>query len=527
MRVLLDKTEFNIFHGDNTGMSISCVYLAEMLRVAGREAEARKFDDLAKALKQRLDDLAWNGEFYTHMIPENPDAERDLGNTPTDRQVTISNAYALNRRIDHEQCTAIIRSYQRIRDEMPATSPGEWYNCYPPFEKGFRFMWDYMNGGVSPICAGELAHGAFEHGFEQYGTDILGRILDLAERHDNYLHGCFKGKLETEAPPTKFTCLDLGGPAARDIRASDGLGIPSLPTGLTTLLEIDFDLGEQALALTAETPEAALDLATTARSIYLLHAVDTGSGGDRYIGDITVEYEDGTHARQHVHTNGQVEAAIYPLPDIVYGAPLRKGDYRLGWHDENTAGRDTGLFAYGWDNPHPEKPIQALRFEAADGAPPWWIAAVTLSDQPVRFPPHEIDHGIPDMWGAGAVVYALLEGLAGIVDAGRAYDRVRLSPRWPAADVNRVTACAKYPASAGYVRYRYRCDREAGELSLDVTGNAARTELELLLPAGAKAASATVNDTTVSMEINKVEQSRYLAIPLEGPGVHRVRVTLE
>lgn len=526
MRVLLDKTEFNIFHGDNTGMAISCRYLAEMLRAAGREGEAGKFDELADALKRRLDELSWNGEFYTHMIPENPNAERDLGDTPTDRQVTISNAYALNRRIDHEQCVAILRSYQRIREEMPESSPGEWYNCYPPFEKGFRFMWDYMNGGVSPICAGELAHGAFQNGFEPYGVDILTRILDLADRHDGYLPGCFKGKVETSPPPTCFTVIDLEKSATGSIRKPEGLGVSSLPEGPVTLLDVDFDLGKKALTLTSDRPQVQVPVSGACRSLYLLHTIDTGTGADCLVGDLTVEYEDGTHVKQYVHANKQVEAALFPLPEVLYGAPVRKGGYRLGWHGENVDGRDTGLFAYGWDNPHPEKAIKTLRVTAAEGAPDWWIAAITLSDQPVRFPPHDIDHGIPDMWGAAAVVYALLEGLGGIVDDGRAYDRVRLSPRWAAANARHVTACAKYPASGGYVRYCYTYDADEEEVALVLTGSAEQTDLEILLPAGRDVASVRLNGEPIDVRIRDVESGRYLALgSLEG-GVHHLNIRL-
>ena len=40
MVVKLDKSEFNAFFGDNTGMAASCRYLAEMLDRVGRSEEA-------------------------------------------------------------------------------------------------------------------------------------------------------------------------------------------------------------------------------------------------------------------------------------------------------------------------------------------------------------------------------------------------------------------------------------------------------------------------------------------------------
>ena len=81
-------------------------------------------------------------------------------------QVSLSNAYALNRGISGEKCASIIKTYQRIRREMPPTSPGEFYGIYPPFERDFTqndpgLVWEYCNGGVLTMVAGELALGAF------------------------------------------------------------------------------------------------------------------------------------------------------------------------------------------------------------------------------------------------------------------------------------------------------------------------------------------------------------------------------
>ena len=41
---------------------------------------------------------------------------------------------------------------------------------------------EYMNGGISTLVAGELAKGAFDHGLEAYGADILERLWKLAQR---------------------------------------------------------------------------------------------------------------------------------------------------------------------------------------------------------------------------------------------------------------------------------------------------------------------------------------------------------
>ncbi|MGD8727655.1 MAG: hypothetical protein PVH40_08420, partial [Gemmatimonadales bacterium] len=46
----------------------------------------------------------------------------------------------------------------------------------------------YVNGGIMPLVGGELAKAAFDHGFEDYGVDILLRYHRLiAEKHETYL----------------------------------------------------------------------------------------------------------------------------------------------------------------------------------------------------------------------------------------------------------------------------------------------------------------------------------------------------
>jgi len=554
MRVVPGVTEFNIFHGDNTGMAIGCIYLAEMLRTAGRGDEAGEYERLGGELKGRLDALAWNGDFYTHMVPENPEARRDLGETPTDRQVTLSNAYALNRRIDHEQCAAIIRTYLRLREEMPKTSAGEWYNCYPPFDKGFRSKWDYMNGGVSTITAGELAHGAFEHGFEDYAVDILDRLIGLAERFGGYLHNTFKGKLPDPPPAPNFEALDLRAVADVDLcgQGADGvvgwMGDPEndmsgLPTGRQSFAGVVFDVidpaknGRRAALGIAHAPgwkeEQTVAVGARARALYLLHTVD----GQGLVGWMTVNYADGSHETEYIQTGKQVESWFMPAPDetgdgykhqIHVGGRARAGvPYRMGWQGPNRKFENVGVFCYGWDNPHPDREIRDITFAAAETSAKWLVLGVTLSDQPVYFPASAIGRGIPDMWGAAAVVYALIEGLAGIVDTGKAYESVRLCPRWAVAGVDKVTACATYPASGGYVRYRYSRDRERGALTIEVAGNAETMQVEVFLPPGSGVRSAVVDGRAVDAPaVRQVEQSRYLTVALAGLGVHRVEILL-
>ena len=211
MKIDLKSTHFGIFFGDNANMIVGLHRLVEMLKSAGRESEtASSISSSPMAMEKRLNELAWNGEFFTHWIPEDGSLKFDLG-VDINRQVSLSNAYSLNRGISREQSIGIIKTYQRIRREMPPTSPGEFYAIYPPFERRIcreNGKWEYMNGGVMSCTAGELAHGAFENGFEQYGVDILRREKAIADRYRGIVPAILRGAAP-QSPVRILTPVDI------------------------------------------------------------------------------------------------------------------------------------------------------------------------------------------------------------------------------------------------------------------------------------------------------------------------------
>jgi len=481
-----DKTRFGIMFGDNTGLLVGCRYLSEMLEYAGRESEAGEVRQLGIDIKQRLDKLSWNGRFYTHHVPEDPDLIRDLG-VDQSKLVSLSNAYSLNRDLTREQCRSIIQTYQEIRREMPESSPGEWYAIYPPFESGFNkhsAKWEYVNGGVTPIVAGELAHGAFENGYEEYGVDILNRLKALAEKTDNYLHCTYRGA-KTEAPERDFTKLDMQSVANTDFSGEGADGVPGwtgqggndlreMIVGDQIFQDIPFSVIDPAdnerracLGLSGAegyASHSSLSVGETAGSIYLLH---TKAGG-ALAGSLTLQYEDGSSYTDYI-SDGKIGGWWMPNdPPRNRKMPVCK----VAWRGENKVFHNVGVFVYGLNNPHPEKVIKSIDFEGVKNNTKWFVLGVTLSDVPVFFDPGAVSYGIPDNWGAAAVVYALVEGLAGVKDVGVAFDQALLAPRWAASDVNEVNASIKYEASDGYLSYSYKYDNERQELNLQFTGTA-------------------------------------------------------
>lgn len=543
MRVDPERTRFGVMFGDNTGYAQSCAWLAEMLDRAGRPDDARRYRERGAAIRERLDALSWNGRYFTHHVREDPAPAIDLG-VDEASQVSLSNAYSLNRGLRHDQCAAIIRTYQAIQADLPPGSPGEWYTIYPPFGRGYgdhNERWQYMNGGVTPIVAGELAHGALEHGFERYGVDILRRLQALGKAHGGVFHSTYTGA-QPEPPARAFTPLDLAALANIDVRGAGAPGVPgwtgegtndlgALPggaqhwAGVPFLLPDPFTNGRRAaLGLRRQTGYAdsiAVPVGQQAGSIYLLHCVSqTGAGGVG--GTLTLHYADGGAWSEYIVRGVNVSGWWFPE------APAPHGQRRVevAWRGSNAHCPDVGLVAYALDNPHPERPIERIELRAAEDGSFWAVLALTLSPQPAFFPPSPISYGIPDNWGAAAVVYALVEGLAGVVDRSVMFERAMLAPRWPAATVDAATVTITYPESAGYVAYRYRHDPARRTIALELTGSGSRCDCHVLLPPEATGTEAVaVDGAAVDFGTALLESSRYADFVVELPGPRTVTVT--
>ncbi|MBN2451262.1 MAG: hypothetical protein JXR77_12785, partial [Lentisphaeria bacterium] len=322
----LERTTFGIMHGDNTGMAMACRMLADMLRAAGRGEEAPACENLAADLLARLEALAWDGRgYYRHHVSEDPSFHRDVGGTDEAGQVSLSNAYALNRGIGAGKCRAILETYRRIRREMPEASPGEFFTIYPPFEKGFaphNDLWQYMNGGVCTIVAGELARGAFAQGDDAYGVDILRRLKGLADRHGGHLHVCFHGNPETRPPPRTFTPLDLSGVAnvTAAYREEGGWGDPGndlsrLPTGEVCFCHVPFRVCPDGRGIgiardrTGFARELHVPVGGAHAAMYLFHTL---SHPDSPAAELDVVYNDGGTRRLYLAPGRQFDNWFMP-----------------------------------------------------------------------------------------------------------------------------------------------------------------------------------------------------------------------
>ncbi len=544
MRVYLDKSHFGISYADNIRFAQSCMFLSEMLKYAGRKEEAEKVKNTALEIKERIDDLSWNGEFYRHWVPEEPGIDRGFGDVNESKQVTLSNTWILNRGLmSHDKIVSIIKTYQRIKDEMPVTSPGEWYCCYPPFPKGWSAKkWNYMNGGVTTIAAGELSLGCFEHGYEDYGVDILRRVKKLADKQGKLVYGCYKGAIEEE-PERSFHPIDLRQEANADFvgdseRLEGVMGwtnegdndLHEFPTGKQVFKDIPFDIIDPSrnnrravLGLSGSEGyknKVVLDINRKAGSLYFLHCMGNGA----IAGNMTWHYRDGSSVVKYISSVGggglPRSIANWWTPDI----PESRGAMQTlhtAWTGKNNHSPKVGVVVYGMNNPQPEKEVTKIELEGQKDDTKWMIIGLTLSDKEVYFEPNLLST-IPNHWGAAECMYGLMEGLVGIKNTGLAFNKATLSPRWEFAGSREVSATAKYEASGGYLSYNYK--KLPGKYMIEFTGTADETLVELVIPLGTSIANLSLNGEKINFDVKKVEKSEYAVFTVKGVRANRVEM---
>lgn len=183
------QTIWGTFHGDNTGVVQALRMLALMEERAEQPAAAKTYRAQAAEIQQRVLDLHWNGTFLRHFVPEDP-SWRAAG-VDESTQLSLSNAYALNRTVlTAPMNQTVLAEYYRRGQANPAiTLP--WYSIDPPFPAGSYGLagrpgeqpGEYVNGGIMPLVGGELARAAFNNNLEQFGFDTLQHYAVLVERY--------------------------------------------------------------------------------------------------------------------------------------------------------------------------------------------------------------------------------------------------------------------------------------------------------------------------------------------------------
>lgn len=180
--------KFCIMHGDNSGMYMACNLLSKMFAQIGNKKRGRLWRKKAVDFKKNTNKICWNGKFYTHQIFLEPVIFKFKEDKELEHErLSLSNTYDINRGLtDHMQAVSIIKEYQKRRELTKDKCFCEWFSIHPPYRSFANIKTGrYFNGGVSSLVGGELAKGAFDHGYEEYGLDILKRYNCLIKEEGN------------------------------------------------------------------------------------------------------------------------------------------------------------------------------------------------------------------------------------------------------------------------------------------------------------------------------------------------------
>lgn len=118
-----------------------------------------------------------------------------------------------------------------------------------------------------------------------------------------------------------------------------------------------------------------------------------------------------------------------------------------------------------------------------------------------------------DGWGSSAMLYALTEGLAGVMDLSKEFKSVRISPRWEAAEVAEAEVMIDYPASGYYVKYIYSSKND--QIDLELEGSPEDIEIAVLLPFNKKVVSSDFSGAVIKSKTGDRTGERIFRCKME------------
>jgi hypothetical protein len=116
--------------------------------------------------------------------------------------------------------------------------------------------------------------------------------------------------------------------------------------------------------------------------------------------------------------------------------------------------------------------------------------------------------GGPSAWGAAALISAVDEGLAGIVDAGVNYDEIAFSPRFPVTHYTELRYLTGYEVSDTVVDVRYILTNEG--MRYDIYSPARRISCHVMLPKGKSCTKVIRSGKEIPFARSKVGDTDYV-----------------
>jgi hypothetical protein len=129
-----------------------------------------------------------------------------------------------------------------------------------------------------------------------------------------------------------------------------------------------------------------------------------------------------------------------------------------------------------------------------------------------------------DAWGSSAMLYAFLEGLAGVEDSLCLFQNVQLSPRWAAAKVEEAQVRVEYGCSGAHLGYFYRL--QGDRILLEVQADRSEIFFHVLLPDDFEAISLKAGGKDTAFQNRMIRKSPYVDFCSEVAGDASVKIHL-
>lgn len=125
----------------------------------------------------------------------------------------------------------------------------------------------------------------------------------------------------------------------------------------------------------------------------------------------------------------------------------------------------------------------------------------------------------PSGWGSAAILNAIDEGLAGILDTDVQYRTMRFAPCWPATEYDELRYVTGYELGKVRIDTRYRLCDEGILYQLECPSE--EIDCHIYIPEGKECDYVTVNGEKISVENVTIGESKYIDFKLSGFGYER------
>jgi hypothetical protein len=130
-----------------------------------------------------------------------------------------------------------------------------------------------------------------------------------------------------------------------------------------------------------------------------------------------------------------------------------------------------------------------------------------------------------DGWGSSAMLYALIEGLAGIEDKQKLFQKCCISPRWRAAGINEAEVQVCYESSGATIGYSISYEKSL--INMEVRTTASDCQFHIILPEKLQATSVSVDGQNVLFTSQKIRSTHYVDLSYRIEGKSSLVIHLE